>query len=123
VQIQHDYITSPTTDDSRTHLDHVINDQIDCVTSPDGYAEVAKKTTLNDPFVRLFTRDRKSDVEEDLSPRDQLVLKYPCHAGDVDDEVRQCGTNFVSILFGHSILVIHSAGCFCTSDNPRFRCG
>jgi hypothetical protein len=56
--------------------------------SPNWNAEVVEEPTLNDPFARLFARDRKSDVEEDLSPRDQLILKYQCHAGAAEDEVR-----------------------------------
>jgi hypothetical protein len=72
--------------------------------STDGNAGVVKEElTINDPFARLFARDRKSEVEEELSPRDQLILKYPCHAGVADDEVRLYWTNFVSILFGLSI--------------------
>jgi hypothetical protein len=60
--------------------------------------------SLNDPFAILFAHDRKSDVVEDPSPRDQLVFKYPCRSG-VEDEVRYYVRHMFSILFGFSILL------------------
>ncbi|KAL3778009.1 hypothetical protein ACHAW5_003432 [Stephanodiscus triporus] len=57
--------------------------------SPDGISEVIDEPNLTDPFARLFSHDRKSDVVEDPSPRDQLVFNYPFHSG-AGDETSQC---------------------------------
>jgi hypothetical protein len=56
--------------------------------SSDTKSEVVEVPSLNDPFARLFTHDRNYDVVEETSPRDQLIFKYPCHAGAADEEVR-----------------------------------
>ncbi|KAL3810793.1 hypothetical protein ACHAXA_002400 [Cyclostephanos tholiformis] len=57
--------------------------------SSDTKSEVVEVPSLNDPFARLFTHDRNFDVVEETSPRDQLIFKYPCHAGAADEETSQ----------------------------------